>query len=72
MTRKDAVLEYMREHGSITSMEAFQELGNTRLSASIFLLKKDGHAIAREDVTATDRRGEKVRFARYHLVEDEL
>lgn len=72
MTRKDAVLEYMREHGSITSMEAFQELGNTRLSASIFLLKKDGHAIVREDVTATDRRGEKVRFARYRLVEDML
>ena len=72
MARNDAVLDYMLKHGSITSMEAFQELGNTRLSASIFELKKDGHAIAREDMTAIGRRGEKVRFARYRLVENEL
>lgn len=69
MTRKQAVLDYIREHGSITSAEAFTELGNTRLSASIFALRKDGHPIAREMEEGVDRNGERVRFARYSLVE---
>lgn len=69
MTRKQAVLDYIRKHGSITSAEAFTELGNTRLSASVFELRKDGHAIAREMVEGKDRDGQRVRFARYTLVE---
>lgn len=69
MTRKQAVLDYIRKHGSITSAEAFTELGNTRLSASVFELRKDGHAIAREMVEGTDRDGQRVRFARYTLAE---
>lgn len=33
------VVDYMLAHGSITSMEAFQNLGETRLSARIFDLR---------------------------------
>lgn len=33
-------LRYMLSHGSITSMEAFTELNNTRLSATIHELRK--------------------------------
>lgn len=68
--RQERVLKYMRDFGSITSMEAFQELGVTRLSAVIFILKEKGHKITSEPMKSVNRYGEKVTFARYKL-EDE-
>ena len=41
-THKSRLLKYLQEYKSITSLEAIRDLGNTRLSASIFLLKADG------------------------------
>ena len=41
-TQYERVLDYMQEFGSITSFEAFKDLGVTRLSAVIFDMKKDG------------------------------
>lgn len=48
MTQSEQVLDYMREHGGITSMEAFSKLGITRLSARIFDLRKAGENITQE------------------------
>lgn len=39
------VIEYMLAHGSITSMEAFLSMGNTRLSATIKMLRDKGFEI---------------------------
>lgn len=50
-TQKELVLDYMRRHGSITTKECFDNLGITRLSAAIHLLKKDGFQIAKTGVT---------------------
>lgn len=50
-TQKEMVLDYMRTHGSITTKECFDNLGITRLSAAIYLLKQDGHRIAKTGVT---------------------
>ena len=44
-THKTRLLEYLNEHKTITSLEAIRDLGNTRLAAYIFKLKKDGHHI---------------------------
>ena len=38
-------LDYLRNYGSITTLEAIRDLGNTRLSASICTLRKLGHDI---------------------------
>jgi len=43
--QKDQVLEYLKEHGSITTWEAIHDFGCTRLSQYILLLKQDGHKI---------------------------
>ena len=48
MTQSEQILNYMKEHGSITSMEAFSRLGITRLSARIYDLRKDGVKIVQE------------------------
>lgn len=46
-----AVLDYMRTHDGITTLEAFLNLGVTRLSARIWDLREEGH-----EITATRRR----------------
>lgn len=39
------ILEYIRKHGSITSMDAFRDLSITRLSARIYDLRAKGYDI---------------------------
>ena len=65
------VIDYMAEFGGITSLEAFQDLGITRLAAVIFDIKKMGIPIKTERVGATNRYGEAVNFARYSIITDE-
>lgn len=67
MTQKERVLEYMAGFGSISSMEAFVDLGITRLSAVIFDLKKAGHEIDMKYENGKNRFEEKTRYARYTL-----
>ncbi|MBR1445470.1 MAG: helix-turn-helix domain-containing protein [Alloprevotella sp.] len=67
MTQRQRVLEYMQEHGSITSMEAFRKLGVTRLSAVIFDLKAQGHEFDTAKEKSKNRFGEKTSYARYIL-----
>lgn len=69
MTHKERVLKYMRDYGSITSLEAFKDLGVTRLSAVIYRLKADGHEISSKPESTRNRYGDKVTFSRYRLVE---
>lgn len=61
------VFDYMVQFGSITSLEAFTDLGNSRLSATIFTLKKKGIVINGDTVTVTNRFKEKRHVKRYHI-----
>lgn len=54
-THKSRLLEYLKEYKSITSLEAIRDLGNTRLSASIFILKEEGHNIKTENTQVATR-----------------
>jgi len=68
MTNKDRVLKYIEDFGSISSLEAFNDLGNTRLSASIWLLRhEDGLEIESITETKKNRYGEKTHYSRYYL-----
>ena len=68
MTHKERVLNYMQEFGSITSLDAIRDLGNTRLSASIWLLiHKDGIDIGSITETAKNRWGEDTHYSRYYI-----
>lgn len=44
-THKSRLLQYLKNYGSITSLEAIRDLGNTRLSATIYILKDEGYNI---------------------------
>lgn len=67
MTKSFLVLRHLQRHGSITSWEAIQEYGATRLSAIIFNLRHSGWDIPDVWEEHTDRYGETVRFKRYIL-----
>ena len=67
MTDKVRVLDYLKAHGSITPLEALNELGCYRLGARIWDLRHDGHTIITEMEHGVDRHGEPMRYARYTL-----
>jgi hypothetical protein len=54
-THKERLLEYLKEYKSITSLEAIRDLGNTRLSATIFVLRNEGHNIESENTKVATR-----------------
>lgn len=72
MIDKLKVLQYMKEHGGITSARAFYDLGCSRLSGRIYDLKKDGIGIDKKMVSVQCRDGNYTRVAYYFLTgEDE-
>ena len=69
--QQQRVLDYMRIFGSISSLEAFKDLGVTRLSAVIFELKRKGVAITSTTEYVKNRYGEPVHFSRYKVAQNE-
>ena len=67
MNRAERVYSYMKEFGSITPMEAFQDLGYTRLACAINEMKRDGHKVRKQYETRKNRFGQPVTYARYFL-----
>lgn len=68
MTQKERVLKYIEDFGSITQLECAKDLGNYRLSASIWLLiHKDNIDIDSITEHGINRYGEKTHYSRYYL-----
>lgn len=61
------VLEHLQNNGCITSLEAIELYGATRLSAIIFSLRKRGYNIDTVDLPFTDRFGTKSHYGKYVL-----
>lgn len=66
---ENRVLNYMLEFGSITTKQAFEDLGCSRLSEYIRRLRTK-MIIEDEIVTGTNRYGEKVFWKKYFIKED--
>ena len=60
------LLDYLATNKRITSLDAIQQLGNTRLAATIHLLRKRGYDISSKTVTVPTRHG-KTSVAEYTL-----
>lgn len=71
MTQKEMVLDYINEFGSITPIDAFKDLGITRLAAVVCRLRREGHDIHNEREHALNRYGQTVRYVRYSFGKDE-
>ena len=66
--KTEEVLKHLKTYGNITSIEAIENYGCTRLSAVIFKLRKRGYNIITETIPFTDRYGTKSNFGKYILV----
>ena len=55
---EERVFDYMLDNGSITTLDAFLDLGETRLSARIFTLKEKGIPLSSERIKVKNRHGE--------------
>ena len=64
------VLEYMMQFGSITQLQALQDIGCMRLASRISDLRSQGYAIGRRIKTSKNRYGDSVSFAEYYLIEE--
>ena len=69
ITQKDRILEYIRKFGSISSFEAYANLGITQLGARIDQLKKEGYEFKTEWESNINRFGEKTDYKRYYLAD---
>ena len=69
MTQRDAIIDYITEFGSITPMDAFFDLGITKLSTRISEMKKDGMKFKTETVKIKNRYGNTVCFFKYSFPE---
>lgn len=70
MTKKNMVADHLKKHGSITSIEAINLYGATRLSAIIFSLRKEGWNIETISYPFKDRYGNSSTFGKYILKQD--
>lgn len=62
---RNAVLQHLKENLSITSKQAFEEFGVTRLSAVIFDLRHLGYHIDTLMIDGKTRYGESCQYAKY-------
>lgn len=69
MSQKEQIIRYMRLTGSITTKEAIDNIGCTRLSGRIWDLKHDGYNIKTERVKVPMRGGRHTYVMRYSLNE---
>ena len=65
MTQNERVIDYINQFGSITSREAFVDLGVTRLASRICDLAKLGYQFDKKFESAPNRYGENTSFVRY-------
>lgn len=62
--KTEKVLEHLKNKGSITSLQAIDLYGATRLSAIIFNLRRN-HKIDGENMICSDKYGNEARYVKY-------
>lgn len=64
------IIKLLRKQGYITSFEAIERFGATRLSGIIFVLRKRSFGIETEMVQGKNRYGHSTNYAIYRLTKD--
>lgn len=66
-TQCERIIQYMKDFGSITTLQAFTDLGCTRLASRVTDLKRQGYDIKSEFVSGKNRYDETVSYKKYYL-----
>lgn len=71
VTQKQRIIKYIKDFGSITSFQAYADLGITQLGARIDGLQKEGYKFKKETEKGKNRYDEPVHFTRYSFMEQD-
>ena len=69
-TQKQLILDYIADFGSITPMEAYSDLGITKLATRISEMRREGTEFKIETIKSKNRYGKATRYARYSFPEE--
>lgn len=69
MTQSERIIDYINRFGSISPMEAFIDLGITKLATRVSEMSSEGIEFVKKYEESTNRFGEKVHYMRYSLKE---
>lgn len=69
MNQKEQILDYLQKFKTITPMEAFADLGITKLATRVSEMRSDGIEFHIETVKRKNRFGKPIRFCKYSLKE---
>ena len=67
VNQKQRILDYIKQFGSITSKDAYVDLGITQLGARIDGLERDGYSFVKKKKKGKNRFDEEVTYKRYYL-----
>lgn len=65
MNQHERIRKYMEDFGSISTMEAFRDLGITKLPTRVSEMIRNGERIDKRTESGVNRYGEKIYFTRY-------
>jgi len=72
MTQKERVKKYIIEFGSITPLEAFKDLGITKLATVVSDMKKEGVMFYQRMEKSKNRWGEPTHYMKYAFKPENL
>tara|TARA_R100001163_G_scaffold60058_1_gene49075 strand:+ start:1186 stop:1473 length:288 start_codon:yes stop_codon:yes gene_type:complete len=64
-TQTDAIMWHLKNYGNITSWEAIQKYGVTRLASKIYNMRKNGYEIESVILHTTNRFNRNIQIAKY-------
>ena len=67
MTQGEMIINYINEFRSITPMQAFADLGITKLATRVSEMKKAGVQFEQQMVSSKNRYGKNVSYMQYKL-----
>lgn len=67
-TQHSRIAKYLATHSWITPMDAYQDLGITKLATRISEMKRKGYVFNQKTVAVTNRYGETVNVMAYQYV----
>lgn len=71
MTQRQRIIEYMNKYGSITPLDAFRDLGITKLATQVSYMIRDGYDIQKSYEKNKNRFGETCHYMRYSFKDKE-
>lgn len=69
-SQENMILDYIKEHGYITTLQAVRDLGITQAPARIWGLKRRGVKIKTRRVSVLNRYQEETKIVEYYLDEE--